>query len=149
MLKTRNALVRKHNHIEAYCHMTYRCREHGHEIRIWNSRDGVTPFAMTCREPGCGLEARHVDWQLDIYDPTYQLQPGDWYWRDGTQEEAEAIIRRRLEAYPPSQDYLAERGFATVEDFIQELARPGDRLSEFPPGWPQLDRVPEPAGREE
>lgn len=42
------------NHKEAYLLMNYRC-ECGHHELIWNSRDGVTPFTLSC--PNCGQAA--------------------------------------------------------------------------------------------
>lgn len=42
----------EYRHAEAFCLMTYLCKGCGHREVIWNSRDGVTPFAATC--PSCG-----------------------------------------------------------------------------------------------
>lgn len=77
-------------HGEAYMLMTYRCdgmagglaAAAGRERRgcgasevVWNSRDGVTPFMIGCRH--CGGEAKHVDWQGDVYAPNHQPELGD------------------------------------------------------------------------
>lgn len=60
----------EHNHAEAFHIMTYACQDCGFSEKIWNSRDGVTPFCLTC--PKCGSWHQiHVDWQKDIVAPDY------------------------------------------------------------------------------
>jgi hypothetical protein len=82
------------NHKEAFCLMWYACKC-GHRERIWNSRDGVTPFGCTC--PSCAGIMDHVNWRDDEPAPNHKLTVGQRFWRDGTPNEAEAIMRRRLE----------------------------------------------------
>lgn len=48
---------------EAYCLMQYQCDSCGKKSLIWNSRDGVTPFACSCP---CGGERKHILWKSDI-----------------------------------------------------------------------------------
>ena len=135
----------QHDHREAYRLMLYRCKA-GHLVLIWNSRDGVTPFGLLCREPGCQESSTHIHWELDSYEPMRQLKPGEWYWRDGTEEEARAIVRRRLEL---SRGTEWERPEHQWETLIAEITKP-EPPGEFAPGWPQLDRyTPEPAPEEE
>lgn len=140
----RNILTIKSNlrHKEAYCHMHYQC-EAGHVTSIWNSRDGVTPFVLICPREGCNQETRHVDWQEDVLDPDYELQPGDWYWRDGTLDEMREIMRRRVEQMPEYvENIMANMGVDTVEEMIEALAQ--REHERYPaPGWPMLDRKPD------
>lgn len=69
-------------HAEAFCHMLYfgksdRVRV---EVKIWNSRDGVTP--MFCSLPAFpGVQLAHVNFHLDQYDPAYKPKKGDYIWR--------------------------------------------------------------------
>lgn len=49
-------------HCEAYCCMTYKCDKCNEEERIWNSRDGVTPFIIRCK---CGGEMQHINFAKD------------------------------------------------------------------------------------
>jgi hypothetical protein len=126
-----------YNHAEAYCHMQYACPE-GHVVEIWNSRDGVTPFMVQCLRPDCDAISQHVCWNEDREDPTYQLQPGDWYFRNGKTEDAERVLRYRLEGRPLDVDFLARMGATSVEDLIQKLIQYPH--GEFGPGWPYLDR---------
>ena len=120
-------------HKEAFCLMWYACNC-GHRERIWNSRDGVTPFGMKC--PSCqrGM-LRHVDWTQDLPTPSHKLNEGQRFWRDGTPNEAEAIMNHRIEQsrgkdYYPSEEARAE---------LLQHARSGGDGSEFQKGWPTLD----------
>lgn len=116
----------KHNHTEAFALMWYVC-ECGHAERIWNSRDGVTPFGFGC--PSCGQIAHHVAWHSDLYSPKYKLRHGQRFWRGGTPDEAEAIMRRRIKQIPCSPEKEAE---------LIAWARKGE--GEFQTGWPMLDQ---------
>lgn len=101
---------RGHQHGEAFMLMNYAC-QCGHREIIWNSRDGVTPFATGC--PDCGeCKLQHVDWGRDVYAPDHALHHGQQYWRDGTPDEAEAIMRDRIvrlrSSYPVGPEREAE-----------------------------------------
>lgn len=123
-----------HQHGEAFMLMTYAC-ECGHREIIWNSRDGVTPFGSTC--PSCGKPSlRHVDWQRDVYAPDHKLHRGQRFWRDGTPDEAEAIIRRRIETIKDRYPLRPE----DAERLIRN-AREGGDDSEFRKGWPALSQA--------
>jgi hypothetical protein len=63
-----------YGHTEAFCIMTYKCGQCGAEEKIWNSRDGVTPFVIICRE--CGGDAQHINWQQDVRDLQFVPPPG-------------------------------------------------------------------------
>ena len=124
----------RHNHGEAFMVMTYECKA-GHQFEIWNSRDGVTPFGVGCRTPGCSAPATHVNWPRDRYEPNHQLKPGDWFFRDGTPEEARAIVRRRLEQARGTE---WERPESEWDDVIKGVTEG----HEFQPGWPMLVQSP-------
>ena len=122
----------EHDHGEAYKLMGYRCAC-GHQETIWNSRDGVTPFSLGC--PSCGqMTLQHINWRRDIFAPNHKLHRGQRYFRDGTSDEAEKIMCRRIERmtglHPLSPD--------EAQNLIAK-ARSGE-LSEFQRGWPMLDR---------
>lgn len=125
---------KKHSHGEAFMLMTYACKC-GHQEVVWNSRDGVTPFGMGC--PSCGRASlQHVNWKGDVYAPGHKLHRHQRFWRDGTPDEAEQIMRRRIEkskgtAYECPPDHAAE---------LIKSARDG--IDEFRPGWPMLESNP-------
>lgn len=118
-------------HAEAYCLMWYVCRgsDCGHVERIWNSRDGVTPFGTGC--PSCGGTLTHQHWHRDTYAPDHKLHRGQRFWRDGTPDEAAEIMRKRLSNHPGGRS--AEWDAQLIED-----ARLG-RDHDFTMGWPVLD----------
>jgi hypothetical protein len=120
-------------HKEAFCLMWYACKACGHRERIWNSRDGVTPFGCNC--PSCNGTLNHVEWHNDTPAPDHKLIPGQRFWRDGTPDEAEAIMRRRIEKAKGTQ---WEAGPETVAQLIK-AARDESDESEFRKGWPVLD----------
>lgn len=131
------------NHKEAFCLMWYACDKCRHRERIWNSRDGVTPFGTTC--PSCGGIIRHADFQLDKPAPDHKLHSGQKFWRDGTPDEAEAIMRLRIEKMKVGPYALS--GYSLSAEKIADLvrfAREGNE-GEFQPGWPALDHYDRPA----
>lgn len=118
-------------HKEAFCLMWYAC-DCGHRERIWNSRDGVTPFACGC--PSCGGTMTHISFHRDEPRLNHKLNPGQKFFRDGTPDEAEKFILYRAEAlkntYPIREDHLNQ---------LISMAREGHPDSEFRKGWPLLD----------
>lgn len=122
-----------HDHGEAFMMLVYRCQAQ-HARQIWNSRDGVTPFGTQCLQPGCQHIAYHADWKQDRYEPAHQLLPGEWFFRDGTPDEARAIVQRRLQN---AKGTPYERDESTWPDLINDITR-----GEFLPGWPMLVQVP-------
>lgn len=140
--------MRGHIHKEAFCLMTYCCvgdapagaretervmRGCGHTERIWNSRDGVTPFMMGC--PSCGGNLQHVHWKSDRCAPDHKPHWGQGIWRDGTPDDAERIMRRRLESCKGTPYECDE---ARAEALVK-VARDGGE-GEFGPGWPMFSR---------
>jgi hypothetical protein len=96
-----------HKHGEAFCHMTYRSDDKSVAVRIWNSRDGVTPFVITI--PGTNKQATHVEWHTDLYDPNYKPKPGDLIFVDMTEEAAHEYARINAERYfsdPKRRQYI-------------------------------------------
>jgi ribosomal protein S27E len=120
-----------HSHGEAFMLMTYACEACGHRETIWNSRDGVTPFGCGC--PSCGKTLNHVEWQSDVYAPNHKLRPRQRFWRDGTPDEAEAIMRRRIDQMRGQYPLSPSREAALIAS-----VRNGTE-GEFQNGWPTLD----------
>jgi hypothetical protein len=86
-----------YQHAEAFCLMKYRSNDGTEEELIWNSRDGVTPFAITLRS---GKRATHVDWQNDQRMPDYQPPAGSRMFVDLTPERARELAERDADMYP-------------------------------------------------
>jgi len=123
-----------YQHAEAFALMAYQCEKCGRRERIWNSRDGVTPFITSCpREGGCGGSMQHVDWQNDRRVVGYEPQEGERFFRDGTDEEA----RRSVAAIVDDPEHPCPEGW-TRADLIESM------LEGYNPGWPKLEMVPVP-----
>lgn len=80
---------------DAFCLMLYRS-EAGEEEWIWNSRDAVTPFCIRLRR---GVEARHVEWHRDRYEPRRVPKVGDRIFVNLTRERARVYRRGYVEKY--------------------------------------------------
>lgn len=64
-----------HAYGEAFMVMEYECDTCKTVEKIWNSRNGVTPFMIGCRY--CDGISKHKNWNKDIFNPSYQPQPGE------------------------------------------------------------------------
>jgi hypothetical protein len=102
----------KYNHAEAFKLMTYKCESCHYEERIWNSRDGVTPFGINC--PKCNLAtSRHINWQWDEYLPEYIPVRGQRVFVDMPESMKLVFARRR--AFQAPDKFLKERGISREE----------------------------------
>jgi len=68
-------VAKKHYYGEAFMMMTYETEDGSESERIWNSRDGISPFCVKSRN-GKGL-LQHVRWNEDEYLPEHTPEPGD------------------------------------------------------------------------
>lgn len=126
---------RGYRHGEAFCLMWYECRNPlcRHRERIWNSRDGVTPFGMQC--PSCGgATLNHSNFRSDVFAPDHNLTVGQRYWRDGTPDEAACYMQRRIDQCVGTEWECTP---ARAAELIA-IARSG-KSQEFQKGWPMLD----------
>lgn len=125
-------------HKEAFALMWYAC-PCGHRERIWNSRDGVTPFGgLLCTScGGKGLERHglsHIDFHLDEYAPDHKLQVGQLFFRDGTAADSIDIIERRIAA-------LAKMGQPVPDNVASALRCDAiNQTGEWRQGWPTVGR---------
>lgn len=87
---------RKHKHAEAFSLMWYSCKC-GHRERIWNARDGVTPFSLDC--PSCNgwASLSHKEMRLDEYKPFHQPKLGQRFWVTLTPERAAELTQERMD----------------------------------------------------
>jgi hypothetical protein len=119
---------------DAFMLMTYFC-SCGHREVIWNSRDGITPFAMGC--PSCGEPTlQHIHWSSDVRAPNHVPHHGQGVWRDGTVEDAVAIMTKRLDGCIGTK---YEVGAERRADLIGMVRR--GEAEEFQKGWPMFERA--------
>lgn len=115
--KVRGAQLKKnrHKHGEAFAVMAYQCMKCGYVEHIWNSRDGVSPFAVDC--PLCDSDAVHVVWQLDWYRPKHRPLVGERVFVTLTAEVAREFVPRLIQR-------AKEAGFpfpGTEDDMVAEI----------------------------
>ncbi len=123
------------HHAEAFCLMTYEDEVNGRTERLWNSRDGVTPFVITSR---WGNSARHVG--RDDYQPGHVPNVGDRVFVDLTPERARVLAEAYADKLDERTDeynltrHLEERGM-TREEFVTSAVE--DSLSQGKPFDPE------------
>lgn len=92
-------------HVEAFCLMQYKCNQCGTIEQIWNSRDGVTPFAMACVQGNCNREdslncpLSHINFHNDKCYPEFVPHPGMRIFIDMPEAVARAYTRARWNKY--------------------------------------------------
>lgn len=107
-----------HTHAEAFCLMWYEDEVTGERERLWNSRDGVTPFVISSR---AGNTATHVDWHLDSYAPTLIPDVGDRVFVDMTEERAREINREKVELFWEHPDYPLRERYGSKEEALESF----------------------------
>lgn len=110
-------------HGEAFNLMTYRCESCQMYEIIWNSRDGVTPFMVTCRK--CKSMMQHEAWSVDVFAPWHTPKPGDLVFVDLTEERALKFADKFIKI-PEVIAYSSEHGPSLEEVHqgkIEELLR--------------------------
>ena len=96
----------KYNHAEAFCLMLYTCKDCGFIEVLWNSRDGVTPFIINCRN--CKGEAMHQEMALDVRMPNYKPGLGQRIFIDVTKEKAEEYAKKRMDSFKNTEYEVPE-----------------------------------------
>lgn len=104
---------------EAYCLMQYRCNTCGVRSLIWNSRNGVTPFATSC---ACGGERTHINWRSDKrMSPEYVPPPGYCdVFLDISPERAKEFAIKRVNSFVGTE-YGLKSGTAEYDEMVRKL----------------------------
>lgn len=113
----------KYNHKEAFSLMHYRCEKCGRIEQLWNSRDGVTPFVITCI---CGGESVHIMWSMDRCVPDYKPEVGQRIFISMTKERAEEIARKRIEYFNKLGYNDEQNQNELLEELTKEIWRNGE-----------------------
>jgi len=106
-------------HGEAFCIMRYKCKDCGAIELLWNSRDGVTPFGIICRE--CGKSMLHVDWNLDLYAPKHLPERGYRVFMDMPREIAVIIEKVKIRQLWDAGEYPMKERWGTQEEALGAL----------------------------
>lgn len=111
-----------YRHKEAYCIMKYQCKRCNSVEHIWNSRDGVTPFGVTCRY--CkGSDMLHVDWHGDVRDPLHIPKEGDRIFIDMPEEVHRIYMMIRIDRFWDHNDVPMKKHFGNKAQALRELAK--------------------------
>jgi len=113
---------KKYKHAEAFALMTYKCQNCGDTEKIWNSRDGVTPFSIRCEYCLDGLKY-HINWKEDLCFPNYEPQEGMRIFVDWTKEEYEEHWKKKINDFWDSPYYPMKNKFANKEVAFEELTK--------------------------
>lgn len=114
---------------EAFCLMTYKCQSCGREEEIWNSRDGVTPFSVSCK---CRGIMNHVRWNEDLYAPAYVPSKGQRIFVDLTEERYAEITKAKIDYFWDNDNFKLKEQYKTKEEALEQS------LSGFMPGSPDI-----------
>ena len=119
-----------HTNKDAFLMMIYVCElDPNHAFMIWNSRDGVTPFIVTCAY--CRGHAKHVAWQSDIYMPNHQPPKGSLIFVDLDEDAARRSAAKFVDEMwnITAGEINLKRDFKTkhaaVEHFVAETMKGG------------------------
>ena len=115
---------------EAFCIMTYKCKDCGAEEIIWNSRDGVTPFGINC--VACKGQMDHVRWNEDKCVPNYYPRSGERVFIDLTLEAFVIYQRRKICMLWCHGNYPMSERWKTKEEALVALVK------DFQPGSPDI-----------
>lgn len=89
------------------------------ELKIWNSRDGVTPFMTASNEYGITLYS--VSWGSAKYDPNHKPKKGELIWVSHTEETAREVAEKFLASFEKAaamtdEEMLADPSFPKGHD---------------------------------
>jgi len=120
----------KYNHKEAFCLMTYKCEKCMVQEMIWNSRDGVTPFCISCKTCGAssfpGPLMQHINWQNDTCDPSYCPKKGERVFIDSTLQIRRIYERMKIERFWNHAEYPMFKRWNTKEEALDALTKDFD-----------------------
>lgn len=123
------------NHAEAYCLMRYQCKVCGETEILYNSRDGVTPFSISCKNgcpDGLGSPMSHIDFGADRCEPRYIPIPGMRVFIDMTREKSRELWGKKVAKYWADNTFNCHEQYGTQEKMVDALS------AEFKEGSPDI-----------
>jgi len=106
---------------EAFCLMKYRCEKCQKEELIWNSRNGVTPFAIGCTS--CKGTMQHIDWADDKYVPNHFPKHGDRVFITMPEEILHLLMKVRVEAFWDLESYPMKERYSSKQEAFKALLK--------------------------
>lgn len=126
----------EYKHVEAFCLMWYATKDGRERERIWNSRDGVTPFIISSPTTATAME--HTNWRQDVRALNHVPKVGDRIFVDLTDARARVFADRRLDRMleDPKCRASLEAEFATRAEAAAALTK--SMLEEHGGGSPDI-----------
>jgi hypothetical protein len=109
------------HHSEAFALMIYRCESCGTRERLYNSRDGVTPFIINCRD--CKGNMMHIDWQGDECLPGYVPKRGQRVFIDTPKEVFEMFTRAKINFFWLHSEYPLHKRYNSKKEAFDEFVK--------------------------
>lgn len=106
-------------HHEAFALMWYATEDNKHRERIWNSRNGVTPFSVTSKR---GEMMIHVEWNRDVTSLRHRPQAGDRIFVDFTPLQVIKDAIDHVERFWAHPDYPMVEVYGTQAEAVAALA---------------------------
>lgn len=103
---------REYLHGESYRLMQYVDKVTGKKEIIWNSRDGVTPFAHESRD---GNQTQHVEWESDVFAEFHVPDIGDRIWMTATHALVEEQAKKYVDGFWNNDQYTMSEYYDDVE----------------------------------
>lgn len=110
-----------YKHKEAFCIMLYKCEDCNHSERLWNSRDGVTPFMILCSKCNKGL-MKHICWSFDKRIKSYSPKVGERIFIDMTFEKYQEYKKGYIDENWETGEMPMCKVFNSKEHALQELS---------------------------
>lgn len=114
------AVIAGHSHTEAFCLMLYECEYCGFWEILYNTRDGATPFVISCRI--CGKEQSHAAFFLDKFISYFKPYKGMRVFVDLTKEKAIEMHKKNYNKIISGEGHYKEgfiKRFSTPEEYIE------------------------------
>lgn len=119
-------------HKEAFCIMEYHCKKCNKSEKIWNARDGVTPFMLGCK---CGGEMRHINWHGDKREVEHIPQDGERIFITLPKEIHDIYMRKRIEAMWEQGSYPMKDHFGSKQEAFKRLSETFEQGQPFIMTW--------------
>ena len=110
---------KEYRHKEAFTVMQYQCDTCGKVEKLWNSRDGVTPFMVTCSR--CSNTMKHINFHQDKCRPDYLPDVGMRVFVDITPQISEVLVRAQVGMRWDKGKYQMKDRWDKPEDAIKAL----------------------------
>lgn len=126
----------KHKHKQAFCRVPYVAPDGSEAEKIWNSRDGMVPNAISSAVTGEILVRadRYGSYEL-VYMPNYMPEVGERIFVDWTEQRARILAAELVEEQernPALGAILVQQAFGSREAAVQAV---------FESIWERLERI--------